>query len=636
MSDSPALLVFIERLTLRTWLWHVWPRFLWQRLVRRQPVTRCFLFESSRLARRAARATAWLTGTAVEPLVYDIQEVRDDAGLSIRLRLAYQDLAEVQADVMQEPLFAAAAATAPPASRMVAVLAKRLATTSTVDRQTLWRAMLLVQVCAWKTRTVGWPCGQVLLMLERRPWLEALQRYARRAGVPCCTITQTMNWQVMTDRFLGSGMADTARRLTRRLWRASSRSMADPAAAGPMAVVEYYGQFNLNRPELFSDLFFWQQSSFPARQLLLFFKIASSPLDREKWTELVRHGISAVALHPQARAIPEAPLFIPDPGARLHERISSVPQDGSLEARWLHRELRDHHRLRAYWTELFARYRAKLYLSWHKYDATHCAIADAMEDVGGVTAIYQRAYEALPTVDTTVTADVVFGFSPQVAEIERRSRSQIAYHVATGYPGDHRFLPLRQQAAGIRAALQRQGARQIIAFFDENTLDDPRWEFGHAWMQEHYAFLLEKVLSEPWLGLILKPKRPHRLRRRLGPVAALLARAQATGRCHLFEEGIIQGSYPPAAAALASDLTIGALFSVTAGLESALSGVPTLLIDREGWRVSPLYRLGPGRVVFTEWPALWEACLAQWKTPGGVPGLGDWSPLLPELDPFRD
>ena len=99
----------------------------------------------------------------------------------------------------------------------------------------------------------------------------------------------------------------------------------------------------------------------------------------------------------------------------------------------------------------------------------------------------------------------------------------------------------------------------------------------------------------------------------------------------------IHGSHPPAAAALAADIAIqGQLSAGTAALESALAGVRTLLLDREGWHVSPLYRLGVGRVVFTNWDDLWNALTDHWASPGGVPGLGDWSPMLNELDPFRD
>jgi hypothetical protein len=156
-------------------------------------------------------------------------------------------------------------------------------------------------------------------------------------------------------------------------------------------------------------------------------------------------------------------------------------------------------------------------------------------------------------------------------------------------------------------------------------------------MQENYDFLLRKVLAEPWLGLVMKPKNPDTLRRRLGPVSVLLKEAEETGRAYIYEGGAVQGSHSPAEAAMEADLVVhGHLCAGTAGIESVLAGVPTLLMDREGWPVSPLYRLPFGVVVFQEWPELWKACIEHWDSPTGTPGFGDWTPILDELDPFRD
>jgi hypothetical protein len=176
-----------------------------------------------------------------------------------------------------------------------------------------------------------------------------------------------------------------------------------------------------------------------------------------------------------------------------------------------------------------------------------------------------------------------------------------------------------------------------LAYFDENSQAGKWWMIGHGITREHYAFLLERVLEDPGLGLVLKPKVPATLRARLGPVAQLLERAERTGRCYVFADGVLHGNYPPAAAALAADVAIhGHASAGTAACEAALAGVPTLVMDREGWPASPLYRLGEGNVVFRDWPTLWDACRAHWARPGSVPGFGDWSPLLDDLDPFRD
>jgi len=264
-------------------------------------------------------------------------------------------------------------------------------------------------------------------------------------------------------------------------------------------------------------------------------------------------------------------------------------------------------------------------------------ISDALQSVGGITTIYQRAFEEFPSPETTIAADLVFGFSPEGADIERDSKSVIPYYVITGYMGDHRFPLVRKHAQAIRNKLCQRGASRVLAFFDENSADDSRWHLGHEFVREDYRFLLEKVLSEPWLGLVLKPKVPSTLRRRLNDVADLLERAEKTGRCVVLEEGIMIGAYPPSAAALASDVAIhGYLNAATAGIEAALAGVPTLLLDRAGWPGSKLYGLGRGRVVFTDWQDVWNTCLEHWDTPQGVSGFGDWSSMLNELDPFRD
>ena len=42
----------------------------------------------------------------------------------------------------------------------------------------------------------------------------------------------------------------------------------------------------------------------------------------------------------------------------------------------------------------------------------------------------------------------------------------------------------------------------------------------------NYIFLLEKVLTEPWLGLLIKPKKPATLKKRLGKISDLLQQAE--------------------------------------------------------------------------------------------------------------
>jgi len=626
---------FVETLTVRTWLQSVWPRLIAERS-RRPPGARCYVFEGSALGWRVARASWRLGGARPEPFEYRLVDVRDADGLSVRLRVAYQDWAKVQDAIMRQPLWQQVLAQARGQGRRGAFLAKRVATMDKMARATWWRALLVVQISAWKRRIEGRSMDRAVLWMESRPWMSTIIGYAAESGVEIAPYAPVRGvWQRARD------LLPTAVRRWLREWSlrrgtggvCSSSSQALTAGDGRI-LVESHGQLNLKRPECHSDLFFWQTSPLSGSDLLLMFNQPHDPYDAPKREELEAYGIRAVVTDPRATTLTRAPRFAPPrvrgPGPRLPASAHG------LEGRWIRQELDAYHRVRAYWRELCRSQGVKIYLSWFKYNAMHCAIADALEELGGVTAMYQRAYDSHPSAETAVFLDVFFGFSRQAAEQERASGSVIPYFVTTGYLGDHRFPRLRQQAAALRWRLERQGAIRVLGLTDENSADDARWHTDHAFIRAHYAFVLERVLANPWLGLVIKPKVPATLRRRLGPVAELLRRAEATGRCVVYESGAVHGSYPPAAAALASDVVIHAhLCAGTAAMESALTGVPTLLMDGEGWAASPLYRLGPG-VVFTDWEALWKACEAHWRRPGGVPGFGDWTPMLDELDPFRD
>ncbi len=65
-------------------------------------------------------------------------------------------------------------------------------------------------------------------------------------------------------------------------------------------------------------------------------------------------------------------------------------------------------------------------------------------------------------------------------------------------------------------------------------------------------------------------------------------------------------------------------------------GIPTLLLDREGHPNSKLYKLEKGKVIFNSWSELLDHLLSYLKAPTSVPGFGDWSAIIDELDPFRD
>jgi hypothetical protein len=635
-----AIAFIVERLTLRGWCFTIFPHLLMRRGAQ---VASCFVVEHSRIGIAVARLTAWLAKVKIEPCEFSFVEVRDWAGTIEGLRLQYFDLTVVRNQMLEAPVFRALKDQKILCGKQATYLAKRLGSAGAYNPSTLHRALFIIKLAAWQRDRMGNAESAMTLFLQRRPFFAVLEDYAEADGVGMVALPRMVGkgFTGLIRSFLGPQFWYGMRRCFYRgvYWgvvlksKLRGQTLSLGVGAGPHLAYPSYGYFNVDHPERYSDLFFWQASDLSAANMLALFALPSDPLDEAKSAVLRQRGLKGIALKHSAWGDSEAPLYIRrgnkrNRDARLPNSVVTTDREG---AGWIADTLGEYHGEYDYWRDCFTALDIKLYLSWFRYDAMHCAMADALREAGGIFAIYQRSLEELPCAETAIGADVEFAFAPNHAEIQHRSGSDIAYHVATGYPGDHRFPLLRPMAEQRRQKLLANGAKWVMAFFDENSLDDGRFLFGHEHMQVNYAFLLEKVLDEPDFGLVIKPKAPTTLRRRLGPVGELLARAEATGRCFVYEGGTMLSGHPPVLAALAADVAVhGNLYAATAAFEAALAGVPTLMMDREGWSVSPLYALGVGRVVFTEWDTLWQACRVR------EPGLGDWSDHLTKMDPFRD
>jgi hypothetical protein len=266
------------------------------------------------------------------------------------------------------------------------------------------------------------------------------------------------------------------------------------------------------------------------------------------------------------------------------------------------------------------------------------AMADALNETGGISAIWQMSFDGYRATECLTNTDIIFGFSGWGENIERQIGSKTGYYIITGCPKDYAAPLLRKKAMDLRVKLKSSGAEKIVFVIDENSIDDSRWHTGHALQRDNYRFILEKVLETPWLGVVFKPKKFKTLMDRLGEVADLLMEAENTGRCYVYKAtGRHSTSAPPILAGLSADVCIhGHLCAGTAALECALEEIPTLLIDREGCPDSKFYELPEGKVVFKDWPEAIDVLMDHFQTPGGIPGFGDWSEIIDEFDPFRD
>ncbi len=635
---------FVERLTVWSLIGQVVPELLHGR----DKACTVFYLESTPAALALSRLASFVGAFTFSPWVYALMDIRDEKGLWVRLRVVYQELLSFRQSVLAGGLLPQDFP-----QGLKSFLIKQITSSPLEGAEGVWRSLLFIQVVRARLRQAGFAAQDTVIFLRRRRWPAAIAHNARQYGLRVVFTAQALgHWKMALRscwpapmKILRSIYFSIQRRDICGLFAGLRQTLCNPLPQAavlpnqkPVNIgVEYYGQWNIADPQKYSDIFFWQQSNILAQDILLLFHLPGDGLDARKQADIDGKGFQRVVLNPKAAALQSAPFFNHWRLSRLNLPSGIIEQAPAQEQPWLRKQISYYRSEYNYWREFFVTHNTKVYTTWHINGASHCVMGAALASLGGVMTVYQRSFHEFPAADSMISADVAFGFCDLNRQAHEKSGSIIPYHVTVGYLGDHRFPLLKAQAAALRVQLQKAGAERIVAFFDENSAGDSRWFGGHGIPRANYAFILGKLLSDKRLGLLIKPKVSNNLRMRLGPLAALLDEAIATGRCLVIGEGAFHNVYPPALAALAADIAIhGHLCAATAGVESALAGVPTVLFDPEGCPESVFNQLGAGKNVFRAWDQLWSALEDYWKVPGNPMGLGLWGDFLNEMDPFRD
>jgi hypothetical protein len=512
--------------------------------------------------------------------------------------------------------------------------------------------LMRINVVSWLRGRHGQEEGsQGIFIMAKTPWHGLLEKYALGKGV---VLRPYVGLYWPEKPLVGTRAFGLVAKLA---WGLANRIVPTqrPApdienmTAGPgHTVAVHYTGFGLTLDAgKNSDLFWVPHAKLLPSQLLVYSARSDDRLDHSKLTYLKELGVRGVAIARAAKAEKSVPAW-PATGnvanligaVRAAWRYLLLPPVTGVAAwgkgRWTAFKLFEFAFDYVYWRWMFASFNVKLNVDPADHVRHLAASGRAIADLGGVSVGYQWSSDLFPRITRSTATDVHFAFAPMWAELARDSRSSIGQLIFNGYVHDRAFSVVKAKAAKIRDRLYSRGARFIICFFDESSADDKRQGPTHAFRAENYRYLLDKLLKDPYLGLVFKPKKPTTLRRRLGNVAGLLDQALETGRCYLYKEGIGATEALPCEASQAADVTVGLMAGGTAAMEAALAGGRTLLLDREFISYHPLYALGVGRVVFLDWDSLWVALSAYRQDSCSAPGFGDWSAILDDLDPFRD
>lgn len=505
----------------------------------------------------------------------------------------------------------------------------------------LWRCVYLIYVCIWKARDQDKNQSKIILFLQDRVLMSVLEDYFKDENLRIIPLSKTQN------------LLDSILRISGRNIKQFYNYIICILKTGGMPLTSKRNENNiiskialqsldlghLSNPERASEWFFFQQSELSGESIVPVFFTLRKLLSPSLVEQMELEGIKPISLRFSPFSSNQVKTFYKPFWIESALTILRLMSRSILpyERKWFKSEHDIYQFNKEYWKQFFFQNKIRVYLSRFKFDAEHCVISDALNELDSVSALYLRSFEANPSAKTTVCADLMFGYSQLSAKVEKESQSNIPFYIVTGYLGDHRFPLVKGAAEQVRESLIANGANFIISFFDENSLEDPRWGPAHTEQQHHYEFILNKILEDPELGLVLKPKTPNSLRRRLGRISELLDQALATKRCYLYEDAVIQSFIPPAQAALSADIAIhSSLAAATAGVEAILAGVPTLFINCENFSISPLYELGMDNNIFNNWDNLWDVLYEYRNNSKFTNYFSINQQCYEHFDPFRD
>jgi len=577
-----------------------------------------YFIDESFFSKSVLKLILKLLGKNVYQLEFKMTEVIDENGEVIAQRIASKDMFKFKEKIVRSDVLQLMRHESWSQNNILDYIYKGIVDESIDNIHSIKRVLYLINIIDWHSKKIHIKDSK--LIINHRPWMNLYKEYADQYNIIILGKTSYFSI-VFKIRQLIRAYPSIYNFIKNTKYQ--NKSNSNLTASSNKLYVDGRGDTSLSNNGFHSD-FFWHLNSDFERSRILY----KHHTDQEK-DYFSRKGLFSIS-----QGAYEEKNYLKN----FNKPKLNYLKEFKAECKKVQSILNEYDLERMANASFFKAYDVKVLFSWFKYNNQHMVHADAIKDNGGISVIWQIAFDGILNIECVTNSDIVFSYSKFSCDIEKNLKSKAKYNVIVGYPKDYAPALLKDKANLIRSKLQRNGAKKIVFVIDENSIDDNRWHTGHEMQRDNYSYILEKLLEVPWLGVIFKPKWASTLRQRLGDTNNLLDKALKTGRCHIFEDsGRYSTSAPPILAGLAADICIhGHLGAGTAALECALEGLPTLLIDREVTRYSKLYDLSEGKVIFPDWPSTIDALMDHFNSPNGIEGFGDWSSIIDELDPYRD
>jgi hypothetical protein len=396
--------------------------------------------------------------------------------------------------------------------------------------------------------------------------------------------------------------------------------------------VQYIEGIDLHRR---SEIIWYPDSGIPPDRILIYFASPDhDPVDKRITQAIETMGMKWVCLNMSSTTFKGAPAWYPPFNCEKAADDLLWNPKSDIE-RWIYQRGKELIEEINYWSAFYRAFNVKIHFiiggSDSKYIAQGIAF-DMNNSKNGFVVGKERSELHWPPICILgwYPVDIFFTWTSRAKKyLEKPNVNRTIASVVTGYTNDAAFEGKREAAKQLKAEFRTSGVDYVVALFD--NVHGPDIAHSTANMERFYLVFLQWLLQDPAVGILIKSKKPSVLQRLPG-VRPVLERAEATGRCIRLAD---EFGRLPVDASLASDISVGIGIS-SALIESAIAGCRGVHCDLTHFRSHEFYQWGYEKIIFDDIDRLISAMKSHKAGNAAYEEIGDWTPFLDKLDPYRD
>jgi len=286
--------------------------------------------------------------------------------------------------------------------------------------------------------------SNALILIEKRPWMNILTDYGDQIGIQISYINHFRLLNIFKKN------NDLIRNILSKIkiYFISSKKIITHAKmlsnkfVGPKIVSDQVMQ-------LFPASSFWGISNISSDDIVFTSKNHAA-IDQNELNDILNSGMRFISLSKRLSDDLDVPFFQTSNFTSFESGAKIVDFKTSDEEKIIYYYSRLYRNIKKLWIEFFEYTGAKIYVCHHKSISSIIPAFSAINEIGGISALWQMSYYEFPNPRESIFSDIYFPFSPKVAECEIQNGSVIKYLISIGFVLDFRFEMLKAPAKAMR------------------------------------------------------------------------------------------------------------------------------------------------------------------------------------------